>query len=173
MTGISLLGNECWDTKYNLTMKLYDAASEALFVTGNFQRLSDIIKVPLEKAECFEDKLNIYHNLIRSFIAWGKHDEVNDLMLEFVPLFPTYKLITHFLVRYAQCFSMCLNVLSQLGETLPTDITEEIYNEEARSMKKMMRGKKKQHLLSLPNMSNFNKLAAMQFLNHALTLTYM
>mmetsp|Transcript_7205 Transcript_7205/g.14468 ORF Transcript_7205/g.14468 Transcript_7205/m.14468 type:complete len:159 (-) Transcript_7205:1142-1618(-) len=68
---------------------------------------------------------------------------------------------------------MCVNVLSQLGETLPTAITEEIYNEEARSMKKLMRGKQQQHLLSLPNMSNFNKLAAMQFLNHALTLTYI
>jgi len=81
MTGISLLGNECWETKYNLAMKLNDAASEALFVTGNFQRLSEITEEPLEKAKCFEDKLNIYHNLVRSLIAWGKHDEVNGSLL--------------------------------------------------------------------------------------------
>lgn len=81
MTGISLLGNECWETKYNLALKLYDAASEALFVTGNFQRLSETTEEPLEKAKCFEDKLNIYHNLVRSLIAWGKHDEVSSSLL--------------------------------------------------------------------------------------------
>ena len=95
--GLSLLGPDTWEVKYNLTIKLYDAgadrhlciefarfvfvrphhstcapspqfatASEALFVTGEFTKLSTLAEEPLAKAHSFEDKLNCLNSLVRA-----------------------------------------------------------------------------------------------------------
>lgn len=66
LTGLSLLGQDSWQTKYDLTLKLHEAASEALFVTGDHAQLLQLTSAPLAKARSFEDKLNIYNNLVRS-----------------------------------------------------------------------------------------------------------
>jgi len=42
------------------------AASEALFVTGDFSRLFVLVNEPLTNARSFEDKLHILNNLIRA-----------------------------------------------------------------------------------------------------------
>ncbi len=51
------------------------AASEALFVTGDFARLSELIDVSLQNARSFEDKLNILNNLVRALAASLKFEE--------------------------------------------------------------------------------------------------
>ena len=95
MRGISLLDSNSWEDMYELTIKLYDAgkkisfvfflfqwhdahmhhdttffdsitASKALFVTGEFTMLSTISEKPLVYARSFEDKLNIYNNVVRA-----------------------------------------------------------------------------------------------------------
>ena len=47
------------------------AASEALFVIGDFSRLSELTEKPLLYARSFEDKLNIHNNLVRALA--GEH----------------------------------------------------------------------------------------------------
>ena len=42
------------------------AASEALFVIGDFSRLSKLVDESLVKARAFDDKLNQLNNLVRS-----------------------------------------------------------------------------------------------------------
>jgi len=42
------------------------AASEALYVTGDFSLLTALVDDPLMKARSFEDKLNILNNLVRA-----------------------------------------------------------------------------------------------------------
>ena len=67
LTGLSLLGPDSWENQYyDLTLQLHDAASEALYVTGNFGELSALASKPLIHARTFEDKLNIYNNLVRA-----------------------------------------------------------------------------------------------------------
>jgi len=146
MTGLSLLRPESWELKYNLTIRLYDAASEALFVTGDFSRLSVLIEEPLINARSFEDKLNILNNLVRALAASAKFEE-----------------------GMTKCFS----ILCQLGDEIPNESTPEIYAEEVSHVKQLLEGKSQQDLLSLPMMSETRKLAAMQFMNHALTMTFI
>jgi len=146
LKGLSLLAQDSWETNYTLTMRLYDAASEALFVTGDFDRLSGLIEKPLLKARSFEDKLNIYNNLVRSHAASSNFDEG---------------------------ISKCMSILHQLGEVMPTEITAEVYVDEVARVKELLHGKSRQDLLSLPMMSDARKLAAMQFMNHALTMTFI
>merc|ERR1712194_896376 len=146
LTGLSLLGPESWETKYKLTIRLYDAASEALFVIGDFTRLSALIEKPLMNAHSFEDKLNILNNLVRALAASSK---------------------------FIEGITKCLSILSQLGEVIPTEVTGDVYAEEVSQVKTLLHGKSRQELLSLPMMSETQKLAAMQFMNHALTMTFI
>ena len=87
MTGLSLLEKDSWEKHYSLTLKMYDAASEALFVTGDFERLSSLIETPLRHARCFEDKLNIYNNHVRSLVAckFGVHLQLGLGTIMYVP----------------------------------------------------------------------------------------
>ena len=145
-SGISLLESDSWNTNYSLTIQLYDAASEALFVTGDFASLSTLIENPLTHAQSFEDKLNINVNHVRSLIAVGKLEE---------------------------SFLKCVSVLSQLGVYIPTNVTAEIYQDEAMRARKLLQGKSQNELLSLPVMTDTHKMAAMQFLNHVLSVSYI
>jgi len=56
--GIKLLPENCWESdEYNLVVRLYDAAQEALFVTGNFPMLQKLGADVIAKAKKFDDKL--------------------------------------------------------------------------------------------------------------------
>lgn len=121
------------------------AASEVLYATGDFPKLTALAEKPLLYARCFEDKLNIYNNLVRALSSSGKNDE---------------------------CIDTCVSVLSQLGESLPSNITPEIYSEEVAKVKEALAAQTRQDLLSLPIMTDTKKLAAMRFLNHMLIVTY-
>ena len=73
----------------------------------------------------------------------------------------------------AEGFDKCVNILFQVGEYIPPTFSEEIYRDEVVLVKKLLKGISRKELLSLPLMTDSRKLAAMQFLNHALSLTYI
>ena len=62
--------------------------------------------------------------------------------------------------------------MAQLGEAIPTDITADIYAAEVAQVKSLLHGKSREDLLSLSVMHDTQKLAAMQFMNHALSMTF-
>ncbi len=122
------------------------AASEALCVIGDYWTLTTLSEKPLYYAWCFDDKLNTYSNLVRALSSSGNNDA---------------------------CIDKCVSVLSQLGESLPTNITPEIYFDEVAKVRQTLIGLSRQELLSLPLMTDLDKLTAMRFLNHMLIVTYM
>jgi len=113
-----------------MCISFHATASEALVVTGDFSKLSILIEKPLAKARSFEDKLNTYNNLIRSLAASS---------------------------RYKEGIAMCLDILAQLGEAIPNDITADIYRDEALQVKQLWKGKS-MDMLSLPPMTDPKKL---------------
>ncbi|KAL7499306.1 hypothetical protein ACHAWT_009981 [Skeletonema menzelii] len=145
MAGISLLGDNSWEVNYHLSLRLYDAASEALYVVADYSTLAALAEKPLRYAQCFEDKLITYSNLVRAMSSSGKTDE---------------------------CINTCVSVLSELGEPIPTTINQQIYFEEVAKVQEALIGRSRQDLLSLPVMTDINKLTAMRFLNHMLLVTY-
>ena len=56
--GIKLLPGECWECEYNLTVKLHDAAQDAVFATGDFPTLGLLNSRVIANAKNFDDKLN-------------------------------------------------------------------------------------------------------------------
>ncbi|KAL7484100.1 hypothetical protein ACHAW6_009743 [Cyclotella cf. meneghiniana] len=145
ITGLSLLKHDSWEKHYSLTLRLYDAAVEALYVTGDFSRLTSLVEKPLKCAVCFDDKLNIYNYLVRSFAALGQMEEG---------------------------IATCFQVLAQLGEVITSTIAPEMVHTETVRIKTMIQGMSDDRLLSLPVITDTHKLAAMHFLNHLLYQAY-
>jgi len=92
-----------------------------------------IAEEPLRMAKCFEDKLNTYNNMVRTHSSTSMFEDG---------------------------ISTCLRIISQLGEEFPTDVTTEVYHREAQEVKRLLHGKTKTDLLSLPTMTDSNSLVS-------------
>ncbi len=120
---------------------------EALYVIGDWEKMSSIIQVPLLKARCFDDKLNSYHTLVRQLRATG---DVRGVI------------------------EKCKNVISELGDNFidQVDIDEALFRRESLRVEQLLQDKSEDELISLPNMTNDRKIATMQFLNHAVSSAF-
>ncbi|BAY28611.1 multi-sensor signal transduction multi-kinase [Nostoc carneum NIES-2107] len=74
-TGIELLTDDCWDTKYELALALYETAAEAAYLSGNFELTEHLIQVVLQKATTLLDKIKAYEVQIQAYGAQGKELE--------------------------------------------------------------------------------------------------
>ncbi len=68
-TGINLLGESSWSESYDLTFNLYVEASEAEYLTANFQRSEQLSAVALEKAKTALEKAKLYEVQIQFYFA--------------------------------------------------------------------------------------------------------
>ena len=53
-----------------------------------------------------------------------------------------------------------MSILSHLGEVIPTDITADVFQDEVAQVKQLLHDKSRQELLSLPMMSQTQKLVS-------------
>jgi len=177
LTGLSLLGQDSWKTKYDLTLKLHEAASEALFVTGDHAQLLQLTSAPLAKARSFEDKLNIYNNLVRSLagkFVFLNHVQVclNQILLvvDSIWTYPNSSLIAS--AQYDEGIKACAGILSQLGEVIPTDVSAEFYATELNGILSFLNGKTREELVTLPMMTDIRKLVRACTILSMFTSTY-
>ena len=56
--------------------------------------------------------------------------------------------------------STCLRILAHLGENIPVNITEDTYRAEVTEVKRLLHGKTKEDLLSLPVMTDKKKMVS-------------
>ncbi|KAL7542862.1 hypothetical protein ACHAXR_012160 [Thalassiosira sp. AJA248-18] len=141
-TGVSLLGHDCWTAHYELAMKLYNEASDVLYATGEFGKLSELMEAPLVNARK-NDKWNIQNNLVRSLSASCK---------------------------FEAGIASSLSILKELGEDIPSEPAS-AYIQEVVQIRKVLAGKTDQEMISLPIMSDPQLLARMQFMNSAITMS--
>jgi len=143
--GIKLLPEECWESEYYLALNLYDAAQEALFVTGDFPTLRQLNAEVITKATGFDDKLNSYNNLVRHLVSSEQIEEA---------------------------ISTCTSVLSELGEPMPGPVTNEACYQAIVTTKMMLAEYPGDEVLGLQLMDDPRKLAAAEFLQCILLATF-
>eukprot|EP00571_Detonula_confervacea_P007895 CAMPEP_0172331684 /NCGR_PEP_ID=MMETSP1058-20130122/62053_1 /TAXON_ID=83371 /ORGANISM="Detonula confervacea, Strain CCMP 353" /LENGTH=1323 /DNA_ID=CAMNT_0013048953 /DNA_START=104 /DNA_END=4075 /DNA_ORIENTATION=+ len=136
-SGIKLLPEDCWEFEYNLTLNLHDAAQEALFVIGDFHKLRLLSAEVITKAKKFDDKLNSYNNLVRYLVSLDKMEEA---------------------------MSTCTSVLSELGEPMPAQVTNEACYHAIVTTKTMLAKYPGDQILNFPRMTDARRLAAMESL---------
>ncbi|KAL7539299.1 hypothetical protein ACHAXR_009167 [Thalassiosira sp. AJA248-18] len=137
MVGIGLLADDCWECNYKPSMILHQAASEALFVAGDFELLKKVIDETVYHANCLDDKLQAYYCLVR-FLHTSSNTQ--------------------------EAMEKTLSILSELGESLPEATPDLIYRR-LESTKAILNNLTKQDILKGPRLSDKRILWTLRFMN--------
>eukprot|EP00984_Skeletonema_dohrnii_P035653 scaffold35674_cov150-Skeletonema_dohrnii-CCMP3373.AAC.1 len=137
--GIKILGDEFWGDNYDLMLSLHQKALEALFAIGDCESMDTIAANILANATCFEDEVNAHLYQMRHLSSIGRSNEV---------------------------IRKCKDLLRRLGEPLPTEICKNVIIEEFVATKAKLKAFTEEELLTLPDMTDKNKLATMLFLSY-------
>ena len=140
MIGVGLLGEDWYVTSYKLGMKLFNAAVEALLVTGNTAMFESTIHIPITCARNLEDRLSASCTWVRFLAAKSSIGEAT-----------------------AKCFS----ILREIGEDFPVEVTPQIIHMELTKTKKVMNLYSKEDFSNLPKLTDPMKLWAMQLMQIA------
>eukprot|EP00804_Cyclotella_cryptica_P023452 CCRYP_012112-RA/>CCRYP_012112-RA protein AED:0.05 eAED:0.05 QI:1315/1/1/1/0.75/0.55/9/220/927 len=141
MTGIGLLSDDWQNDSYDLSMKLFNAATEMLIITGNTKEFQAIIHKPLTHAKNFEDRLPASHNNFRFLVSFGRFEEALDV---------------------------CFSILSEFGEEFPTEVTPEIIHAEVLKTELLLADFPKDDLLHLPMLTDPMKCWLLKIMNSAM-----
>ncbi|MBD2340408.1 AAA family ATPase [Calothrix sp. FACHB-156] len=85
-TGIELLSDDSWDTKYELTLALYETAAEAAYLAGKFEQMEKLVEVVLLKANTLVEKAKVYELRIQAYGAQGKGIDAINILLDFLKM---------------------------------------------------------------------------------------
>ncbi len=136
-TGIDLLTDNGWQTQYELTLELYTAATEAAYLSGNFERMAGLSSISLEHAKTLLDRVNVYQVEIQAAQAQAKPSEA---------------------------IQIALQILQQLGVTFPAQPNGEDIGQALGETLSILAGRQPLDLIDLPQMTDADHLAIMGLL---------
>ncbi|MBC1220544.1 AAA family ATPase [Nostoc sp. UCD121] len=84
-TGIQLLAGDSWETKHHLTLALYETATEAAYLAGNFEQMEEFAEVVLVRKPLLE-KVKVYEVKIQAYGAQNQALEAVNTALTFLKL---------------------------------------------------------------------------------------
>ncbi|MEG4115554.1 MULTISPECIES: ATP-binding protein, partial [unclassified Microcoleus] len=135
--GIELLTSKCWVHQYELTLNLYVAAAEVVYLNHDFDGMEQMATLVLQSAQTILDKVKIYEILIVAQTAQGKTLEA---------------------------IALGRDALLQLGVKLPTETDETKIGKALQTLGSQQGGKLIEELVNLPLMSDATTQAAIQLL---------
>jgi|GEM_PF-15459 len=80
--GICLLGKECWEKEYELSLVLYKSAAEAAYLSSNFEQAEVLSQLALGQAKTLLEKVSLYEIQIQFYIARNQMQCAIELGLE-------------------------------------------------------------------------------------------
>ncbi|MEG3960480.1 GAF domain-containing protein, partial [Microcoleus sp. herbarium2] len=134
-TGIALLRVNCWQSQYELTLKLYVAAAETAYLNADFEGLERMAAKVLQEAKTILDKIKIYEIQIVAQTARSK-------MLEAI--------------------AVGRDALRLLGIELPSEPDKALIGKALQALASQLQGKHIEQLVDLPVMTNPQSRAAMK-----------
>ncbi|MBE8997673.1 AAA family ATPase [Nostoc sp. LEGE 12447] len=135
--GIELLSRDSWQTEYTLTLCLYEGASEAAYLGGNFEQMQQWAEVVQQEAKILLDKVKVYEVQIIASIIQSKQLEA---------------------------IQIAVSILKLLGISFPDEPTSTDIQQGMDDIAVSLKGKAIADLINLPLMSDPNKIAAMKIL---------
>lgn len=143
--GIDLLSADSWQNNYNLTLALYEEATEVAYLSGDFEQMERLAVIALEQTKTLLEKVKIYEVKIFTCMAQNNPKQAVEIGLE---------------------------VLNMLGLNFPespgkADIVQ------AMEYTALLIGEKGiDDLINLPEMTDPSKLAALRILSSISPATY-
>jgi predicted ATPase/signal transduction histidine kinase/tRNA A-37 threonylcarbamoyl transferase component Bud32 len=143
--GLELLSANAWDTNYDLTWALYVEATEAAYLSGEFERMQQKAEIVVQKAKNILEKTKVYECKFLACVAEKK-------LLEGIEI--------------------ALQTLKLLGVYFPEEPTEEDINRALAETASLIPENGIEDLMNLPQMTDAYSLAAMQILTSIIPAAY-
>lgn len=143
--GLKLLGDDRWQNHYDLTLTLYQEATEAAYLCGDFQQMTALANPVIESSKTLLDAVKIYEFKIQACMAQAQ------------PL---------------EAVKIGVNIAQQLGIDLIEHPTRADIQRQRDKNQAAMGDKDPTDLLALPVMREPEKLAAMRILSSLISAAY-
>ncbi|MEH1865678.1 MAG: AAA family ATPase [Nostoc sp.] len=85
-TGIELMADDAWETKYKLILALYETAAEAAYLAGDFRQMEQLVEVVLAQAKTLLEKVKVYEVKIKAYGAQNQALKGINTALSFLKL---------------------------------------------------------------------------------------
>ncbi|GAX39650.1 multi-sensor signal transduction multi-kinase [Tolypothrix sp. NIES-4075] len=145
ITGIELLPSDRWQHEYQLSLALYEGATEAAYLSTDFERMEQLAETVLTHAHSWLDRVTTYQAKIQAYIAQNQHLEALQLARE---------------------------VLNQLGMYLPEQPTEVEIKQGLQHTQTLLGNRAIESLLELPEMTAPEQKAAMTIISTIMSPAY-
>ncbi|MFN6483984.1 MULTISPECIES: AAA family ATPase [unclassified Nostoc] len=136
-TGIALLTEDMWQTQYKLTLALYETATEAAYLSGNFEQMTQLAAVIIEHSRNLLDTVKVYEVQIQA--AQAQH-------------------------QFIEAVEIALKSVERLGNSLPKQPSQSDIAKAFETTKSILAGRQPLDLINLPQMTDPNKLAVVRIL---------
>jgi len=143
--GVELLGSQSWQTQYNLTLSLSEAAAEAAYLSGDFEQMEQFVNQVLQQAKTTLDTVKVHEVKIQAHIAQSQSREA---------------------------VNTALPLLKKLGLNFPAKPTKLNILLSLVSTKFILARKKVKQLIDLPEMTDPVRLAAIRILSRISSAAY-
>ncbi|MEG4206916.1 AAA family ATPase [Microcoleus sp. Pol7_A1] len=137
ITGIDLLAEKRWTTQYELTLALYETATEAAYLNGNFMQMNQLTTIVLEHTRTILDRVNVYQVEIQAAQAQAQP---------------------------SKAIQIALQILKQLGVSFPEEPNGEDIGKALQETFSLVGGRQPLDLIALPEMTDRTQLAIMEIL---------
>ncbi|WP_236143674.1 ATP-binding sensor histidine kinase [Nostoc sp. CMAA1605] len=143
--GLQLLRAGSWRNQYDLTLELYEAITEACYLSGNFQNMEIYADIVIQNATNFLEQIPVYNTKIQACMAQSRHLEA---------------------------LKLALMVLRSLGIELPEQPEQKDITQAIAQANSLLQQQPIANLLQLPTMQDAKMLAAMQILSNIISAAY-
>ena len=143
--GMALLKDDCWQEQYELTLALYEGATNSAYLSTDFEQMEQLAAVVLNQAHSWFDRIDIYETKIQACMAQNQQLEALRLARE---------------------------VLEKLGVSLPEQPTHADVEQAIPHTQALLGGKSLESLLELPEMTAPKPKAAMVILSRIIPAAY-
>ncbi|MCC5631788.1 trifunctional serine/threonine-protein kinase/ATP-binding protein/sensor histidine kinase [Nostoc sphaeroides CHAB 2801] len=144
--GIQLLPFNPWESDYNLTLSLYNEATEASYLCGEIDAMEDFAQEILQHAKAIADTAKVYEVKIEAYTVQGKLLAAIDTAMQF---------------------------LQPIGIEFPKEPTDEDFILALQETQATLSGKTIAELVELPEMQNPELRAALRVLVKVTTPAYL
>jgi predicted ATPase/signal transduction histidine kinase len=143
--GIALLRNDRWQHQYNISLALYEGATEAAYLSTDFEQMEQLAETVLTHAHSWLDQVPTYKVKIQASTAQNQHQEALRLARE---------------------------VLNQLGVHLPEQPTQVDVEQGLQHTLTCLSARSIESLLELPEMTALEPKAAMAIVSNIMSVAY-
>ena len=144
--GRELLGADGWQNYYDLILSLHEEAAESSYLCGDFTAMQELAEVVKKSAKTIVEKVKVYDVEIKKAGAQEK---------------------------FRESLRIGLNVLEQLGVSLPENPTQLEIQQGLDETTSLLKGRKIEELIDLPEMTSPEALAAIFILASTLPAAYI